>query len=235
MTAEDVKRGLMAYAKTDDSVFLQRFFKTNEGQYGAGDVFIGVRVPQTRAVCRQYKGLPLGEVQKLLNSEVHECRLAALILLSNQYAEASDEQKQAIYALYLKNVYAGRVNNWDLVDVSVEHVIGVHLMKRSREVLFTLASSNNVWQRRVAMVSTFHFLKQGDPSTTLEIAEVLLYDSHDLIQKAVGWMLREMGKRVDEQLLVDFLQKHYKKMPRTMLRYAIERLSGEQRLHFMKR
>lgn len=235
-TADDLKKALQAHAKTEDGLFLQRFFKTGKGQYGEGDVFIGVRVPQTRAVCKQFANLPLAEVQKLLSSEVHEYRLAAVILLGTAYRSATQERKQKIFDLYLQNVRAGRVNNWDLVDTSAEFIIGPHVAAAHapRQLLTELAASDQLWERRVAMLSTFYFLKHDDPSATLEIAEILLHDPQDLIQKAVGWMLREMGKRVDRQLLLDFLSKHAATMPRTMLRYAIEHLTPEQRAHFMQ-
>ncbi|HSX28118.1 MAG TPA: DNA alkylation repair protein [Candidatus Saccharimonadales bacterium] len=233
MTAAEVTKALRAHASAEDAVFLQRFFKTGEGEYGAGDVFIGVRVPATRAVCKQFKELPLTEIQKLLDSNVHEYRLAALILLGNKYAKADPATQKQIYTLYLQNVAAGRVNNWDLVDSSAELIVGPYLEDRPREPLARLAKSDNLWQKRVAMVSTFYYLKHGDPVTTIEIAEILLHDPNDLIQKAVGWMLREMGKKVDEEVLIDFLEKHAATMPRTMLRYAIERLSPTQKAHFM--
>jgi len=231
MTAREVIGALKAHADAKDAVFLQRFFKTAEGQYGAGDVFIGVRVPAIRAVCKRFKNLPLGEVEKLLASDIHECRVAAVIVLVGQFAGAPKE----IYDMYLKNVYAGRINNWDIVDISAEFIVGEYLKDKPRDVLFELAKSTNIWQRRVAMLSAFQFVKSGDASTTLALAEILLHDSHDLIQKAVGWMLREVGKRCDEVLLTTFLEKHAKEMPRTMLRYAIERLSPTQKAHFMRR
>lgn len=231
MSAQEVISALQAHANAKDAVFLQRFFKTAEGQYGADDVFIGVRVPATRAVCKRFKDLPLGEIEKLLASDIHECRVAAVIMLVSQFARAPKE----IYDIYLKNVYAGRINNWDIVDISAEFIIGEYLKDKPRDILFELAKSKSVWQRRVAMLSAFQFVKSGDASTTLALAEILLHDSHDLIQKAVGWMLREIGKRCDEALLVGFLEMHFTEMPRTMLRYAIERLSSEQKAHFMQR
>ncbi|HUS26761.1 MAG TPA: DNA alkylation repair protein [Nevskiaceae bacterium] len=234
MTAQDVKKALAAQGSADDAVFLQRFFKTGEGQYGAGDVFIGVRMPVIRQICKQFAALPLPEVQKLLDSEVHEHRMAGLIILATGYKKASAPQQQAIYDLYLRNVKKGRVNNWDLVDVTTEFVIGEYLRNRPRDILFTLAKSDNIWQRRVAIMSSFAFVKTGDPSTTLQLAELLLQDKHDLIQKAVGWMLREIGKRVDRQLLLDFLEQHAHDMPRTALRYAIEHLPPAQKAHFMQ-
>lgn len=233
MTADDVMDALAAHAKPDDAVFLQRFFKTGPGQYGAGDVFIGVRVPQTRAICKQFRSLPLGEVQKLFNSKVHEHRLAAGILLSYQYPKAPD--KQAVYELYLKNARGGRVNNWDIVDTTAECVIGRHLWETGapRDVLFELAHSNNLWHKRIGILSSFYFVRQGDPITTLTLAEVLVHDPHDLIQKAVGWMLREVGKRADRKLLTGFLDSHAATMPRTALRYAVEHLPAEQKLYYM--
>jgi 3-methyladenine DNA glycosylase AlkD len=233
MNAADVKAALQKYANTDDAVFLQRFFKTGPGQYGEGDVFIGVRVPATRQVCRQFKDLPLAEVQKLLNSPVHEHRLAAVILLANKYPRANAAEQQAIYDLYLKNVYAGRVNNWDIVDISCAELIGAHVADGSHAVLYKLARSNDVWQKRVAIISTFYFLRHGDASTSLDMADILLHDPHDLIQKAVGWTLREAGKRTEQKILTDFLDKHAHDMPRTALRYAIEHLSTEQKRHYM--
>lgn len=234
MNAETVKQALAHHANKDDAVFLQRFFKTGPGQYGEGDVFIGVRVPQTRAVCKQYSALPLSEVQKLLTSKVHEYRLAALIIMTYEYPNVGAAKKQAIYELYMKNLYEGNINNWDLVDVSAEYIVGPYLQDKSKDVLYKLARSENIWRRRVAILSTFAYIKQGNPSTTFELAKILLHDSQDLLQKAVGWMLREVGKRVDEKILTDFLRTYAHEMPRTMLRYSIERLSPEQRAYFMK-
>lgn len=235
MNATNVTAALQQHAKPEDAIFLQRFFKTGPGQYGEGDVFIGVRVPQARAICKAFAALPLPEVQQLLNSDVHEYRLAGLMILTYKYPKANEADKAAIYDLYLKNVRAGRVNNWDLVDVSADKIVGPYLQGRSLSVLDSLAKNKDIWQRRVAMISTFHFLKYGDPAPTLHIAELLLHDQRDLIQKAVGWMLREMGKKIEEKLLTDFLEAHYRDMPRTMLRYAIERLSAEQKAYFMHR
>ena len=235
MNAEGLMEALKAYADPDDAVFLQRFFKTAEGQYGAGDRFIGVRVPQIRRVCRQFRDLPLSEIEKLLASDIHECRLAGVVLLADQYAVSDTVKKRAIYDVYVKNVYEGRINNWDIVDASAEFIIGEYLWDKPRDLLFSLAKSENIWQRRVAVLSSFAYIKRGDSSTTLELAALLLHDPHDLIQKAVGWMLREVAMRCDEKVLTTFLEKHYTAMPRTMLRYAIERLLPEQKLYFMKK
>jgi 3-methyladenine DNA glycosylase AlkD len=233
MTADDIKTALEKHANADDAVFLQRFFKTGKGQYGEGDEFIGVRVPATRQVCKAFKDLPLAEVQKLLDSPVHEHRLAGAIILAYKYPKVDETAKQAIYDLYLKNLRRGRINNWDIVDVTVEQVIGAHLEKHDRKVLYELAKSDDVWQKRAAIISTFAYIKKGDPATSLDIIDILLHDPHDLIQKAVGWMLREIGKRVDEKLLTDFLDKHAHNMPRTALRYALEKLAPAQKAHYM--
>jgi len=233
MTARDVQQALRKLASAADAQNLQRFFKTAPGQYGAGDVFIGVRMPQIRQVCRQYRALPLPQVQHLLDSQVHEDRMAALIILTLQYPGAQAAAQQAIFDMYMHNVYAGRVNNWDLVDVTAHMVVGAHLVDRPRDVLFALARSNNVWQKRVALLSSFRFMQRGDASTTLALVDILLHDPHDLIQKAVGWMLREIGKRVDRQLLLNYLDQHAHDMPRTALRYAIEHLPPSQRAHYL--
>jgi 3-methyladenine DNA glycosylase AlkD len=233
MTAEDVKTALGKYAKTDDAAFLGRFFKTGEGQYGAGDVFVGIRVPDTRRVCRTFMELPLEEVEKLLRSQIHEHRLAAVILLCDQFKKADGNGRKAIYDAYLTAVYDGYVNNWDIVDTSAEFIIGEYLWDKPRGLLFELAGSSDLWQRRVAVLSSFAFIKRGDASTTFKLAGLLLHNDHDLIQKAVGWMLREIGKRCDEMLLVKFLDLHASEMPRTMLRYSIERLDPAQKKKYM--
>jgi 3-methyladenine DNA glycosylase AlkD len=233
-TAKRLEAALVAEANSDDAMFLQRFFKTGEGQYGAGDLFIGVRVPVTRKVCGLAE-LPIKEVEELLASPVHECRLAAVILLANRYKKANEEERELVYRMYVAAVDKGQINNWDIVDTSAEFIIGEYLWTRSRDSLFKMAKSEDVWHRRVAVLSSFGFIKKGDPSTTLQLAELLLHDNHDLIQKAVGWMLREIGKRIDRGLLIDFLEKHAKEMPRTMLRYAIEHLDQQQRARFMLR
>lgn len=233
LTAAAFKDALQAYAKADDAAFLQGFFKTGPGQYGEGDVFIGVRVPQTRLVCKQFFALPLPEVKKLLASPVHEHRLAAVILLSNQYKKADETLKQEIFDLYMRALYDGRINNWDIVDSSAPAIVGEYLYERPRDLLVELAHSDSLWERRVAIIATFQFLKQGDPTTSLAIAEMLMGDKQDLIHKAVGWMLREVGKHIDRATLTQFLDKHAAHMPRTMLRYSIEHLPPAQRMHYL--
>ncbi len=233
LNAVELQNELAKHASDADAIFLQRFFKTGKGQYGEGDQFIGVRVPMTRKVCKQFKDLPLPEVQKLLDSPIHEHRLAGVILLATTYSKASKETQEQIYDMYLRNVYKRRINNWDLVDVTAEHVVGAHEYKTDRKILFELARSPDIWQKRVAIMSAFYFIKRGDASTTLQLAEILLNDTHDLIQKAVGWQLREVGKRVDRQSLLNFLNKHAATMPRTTLRYAIEHLNKSTRQYYM--
>jgi 3-methyladenine DNA glycosylase AlkD len=233
MTAQEVKEELQKSASAEDALFLQGFFKTGEGHYGAGDVFIGVRMGPNRAAAKKFKDLPLAEVQKLLDSKVHEHRMVGLLILTMKYPMAEAVDKQHIYEFYLKNIYKGRVNNWDLIDVTCPRLIGQHLVGKSHDVLYVLAKSEDLWQRRVAIVSTFTFIAKGEPATSIDLAKILLHDEHDLIQKAVGWMLREIGKRCDRAILLKFLDEHSHEMPRTMLRYSIEHLPPDQRSHYM--
>ncbi|MGV9415371.1 DNA alkylation repair protein [Nocardia sp. NPDC003693] len=238
LTAAAVQAELAGVADAGDAVHLQRFFKTGPGEYGAGDVFIGVRVPQTRKVAKRFAELPLDQIAILLDSSVHEHRLAGLVILNSWMARAVSLRRrdiatqERIVKFYLDAVRRGRVNNWDLVDASAEYTLGPWFAERPRDPLFRLAEQESLWERRVALLTTFHFIKSGDPSTTLELCTVLLSDKRDLIQKAVGWMLREIGKRVDERVLLDFLAAHAAEMGRTALSYATEHLSSEQRAHY---
>lgn len=240
-TAADVQTALAEVADPQDAVFLQRFFKTGPGQYGEGDVFVGVRVPQVRAVAKKFAGLPLDQLDILLDSDVHEHRLAALIMLNSLFAAASrtasrnDDRRGEIADFYLAAVRRGRVNNWDLVDSSAEFVLGEFLYDRPRDLIFELAASPTLWERRVAVLSTFAFIKRGDASSTLQVARQLVADREDLMQKAVGWMLREVGKRVDRALLLEFLDANAARMPRTMLSYATEHLTPEERVAYRNR
>ncbi len=224
-TAADVQAALAAQASAADAVHLQRFFKTGPGDYAAGDVFIGVRVPETRKVAKEFRELPGAELDVLLDSPVHEHRLAALIVMNAQYKRAPAETVER----YLAAVRRGRVNNWDLVDVSAENILGPWLYERDRALLDEFAASESLWERRVAVLTTFAFIKRGDPSTTLALAVRLLPDRADLIQKAVGWMLREVGKKVDRAVLTGFLDTHAPDMGRTALSYATEHLDPEVR------
>lgn len=228
-SARDVQAALAAVASETDAVQLRRYFKTGPGEYGEGDVFIGVRVPRTREIAKRFGELPLGEIDVLLDSAVHEHRLAGLIILNARAAKATDAR---CVELYLAAVRRGRVNNWDLVDSSAEYVLGEYLLDRPRDVLFDLAASPMLWERRVGVLASFAFIKRGDAGTTLELARLLLRDREDLMHKAVGWMLREVGKRVDEKLLLDFLDEHAAEMPRTMLSYAVEKLGPAPRAYY---
>jgi 3-methyladenine DNA glycosylase AlkD len=224
-TAEAVRAALAEVANAADAVFLQRFFKTGPGEYGEGDVFLGVRVPATRAVVKRFRGISFDEIDALLDDEVHEHRLAGLLLL----VAASRADAALAVERYLAAVRRGRVDNWDLVDSSSEFLLGAWLVDRDRSVLDDLAASAVLWERRVAVLATFAFIKRGDASTTLELAARLLDDREDLMHKAVGWMLREVGKRVSRDALTGFLDEHAPRMPRTMLSYATEHLSPEER------
>jgi 3-methyladenine DNA glycosylase AlkD len=208
-----------------------RFFKTAPGEYGAGDRFIGIRVPVLRRLAREFQSLPLSATVELLQSPIHEERLLALLILTDAYERADESGRAAIYRLYLKNL--ARVNNWDLVDSSAPRIVGPHLEKRSWKILFRMARSKNLWRRRVAVLATFHFIRLGDFGDSLRLGEFLLDDEHDLMHKAVGWMLREIGKR-DLEELNKFLLKHAARMPRTMLRYAIEKLPERNRQFYLQ-
>jgi 3-methyladenine DNA glycosylase AlkD len=236
MKAADVRKELKSMADPDKAAILQRFFKTGPGHYGEGDIFLGVMVPKSRQVAKKFSQLPLEEVRRLLYSRIHEERLVALLILARRYscASSSREEKEEIVKFYLDNIK--QVNNWDLVDLSAPNILGAHLADRDdrRRLLYRLAGSENVWERRIAILATHHFIRNGDFSDTLKIAEMLLQDRHDLIHKAAGWMLREVGKR-DAAVEEEFLEKHYSVMPRTMLRYAIEKLPESNRRRYRKK
>jgi len=229
-TLAAARRSLVAAGNASDAQFLQGFFKTGLGQYGEGDRFLGIRVPATRALAREYRDLALKDVEALLHDKWHEARLLALVLLGDAYERGTRAEQIAIYRLYLRNT--NWVNNWDLVDSSASQIIGAHLATRSRAQLYKLARSKNMWERRIAIVATFAFIRTGEFEDSLQLAAMLLNDSHDLIHKAVGWVLREVGKK-DIASLTTFLEAHAAAMPRTMLRYSLERLSPEQRRRFM--
>ena len=230
---DGLRRELREAAEPERMEMLQRFFKTGPGGYGEGDVFLGVRVPAVRAVARRYADLVLEDVSDLLHSPIHEERLTALVILVRRYGRADESDKQSIFNLYLQNT--PYVNGWDLVDASAPHIVGAHLLGRGEtrgRVLDRLASSTSVWERRIAIMATFPFLRAGCCDETLRLARVLLGDGHDLIHKATGWMLREVGKR-DQALLVSFLDRHTGDMSRTMLRYSVERLDPQLRAKLM--
>lgn len=209
----------------------QRFFKTGPGEYGEGDIFLGITVPELRKLAKEYQAIALAEVAQILRSTIHEERLLALLILIRAYARGDARFKEKIYNLYLKNTRY--INNWDLVDTSAEHIVGAFLMDKGKKPLYALVQSSDLWERRIAIMATFHFIKGGQFTETLKIARMLLSDKEDLIHKAVGWMLREVGKRL-LQAEEQFLKAHYKKMPRTMLRYAIERFPEAKRQRYLK-
>ncbi len=221
---------LRALASPGTAAILQRFFKTGPGQYGEGDVFLGIKVPPLRALARQYRDADLRTISTLLDSRYHEERLFALLLLMQFYERGSDEDQSAAYKFYLNNTQ--RINNWDLVDISAPHIVGRHLENKPRKILDKLACSSSLWERRIAILAAFHFIRLNEFADTLRIAAILLHDEHDLMHKAVGWMLREVGKR-DLAAEEDFLQQHYHDMPRTMLRYAIERFPEQRRRRYL--
>jgi len=230
MDAKSLQAELRSHADAKAAANLAEFFKTYEGGYGEGDQFLGLKVPVIRAVCRSFRNLPLAEIEQLLESPIHEDRMAALIILSGQALKADPAIKKQLYEFYLR--HTSRVNNWDLVDLSCRDVVGAYLLDKPRNVLYELAKSDNLWERRIAIVSTWEFIRRKQLDDTLTIAEILLHDKHDLIQKAVGWMLREVGKRERARLVI-FLDTHAHAMPRTMLRYAIERFPPDQRQHYL--
>ncbi|MGE3063244.1 MAG: DNA alkylation repair protein [bacterium] len=216
----------------EKAIILKRFFKTGKGEYGEGGVFWGIQVPLLKRIAATHINDGLDAVEKLLGSEVHEVRFTALQILVNKY-EKTPSERDDVYKIYLRNTK--RINNWDLVDCSCYKIAGEHLLKRKRNILYSLAKSENLWERRISIVSTFRFIQNREHEDTLKISELLLEDKHDLMHKAVGWMLREVGKRVGQDKEELFLKKHYKKMPRTMLRYSIEHFPKELKKFYMKK
>ena len=206
------------------------FFKTGRGQYGEGDIFLGVTVPEQRQVAKKYIDLPLNDLQELLSSKIHEHRLTALLILVSKYEKADSASKDKYFSFYLDNTK--NINNWDLVDLSAPRIVGDYLYKKDRSILFKLAKSNNLWERRIAILSTFTFIRNNDFDVAIIISELLLHDEHDLIHKAVGWMLREIGKR-DQEIEEQFLSKYCSEMPRIMLRYALERFDEKKRRFYL--
>ncbi len=227
-----LKKELRNLADYEYAEVLQRFFKTGKGEYGEGDVFLGIKVPVQRKIAGEFKDLNIQKIQRLLNSKIHEERSVALFILISQYARGEAKIKKQVYNFYLNNTK--NINNWDLVDSSAPNIVGDYLLGKPRNILYKLAGSKNLWERRIAVVASYAFIKNNDFKDTIKIAEILLKDEHDLIHKAVGWMLREVGKK-DEKALEKFLDKHYKIMPRTMLRYAIERLSDKKRKFYLRK
>ena len=226
-----IKKEIQEFADKKQAEILQKIFKTEKGEYGEGDIFLGVKVPVQRKIARKYSRIGLLKIKELMKSKIHEYRMTALIILVTKYKKASEEEKANIFEFYLKNIkYA---NNWDLVDLSAPNIVGAFLFDKKKSILYNLVQSDNLWERRIAIVSSLYFIKKKEFQDTLALSEILLNDSHDLIQKSVGWMLREVGKR-DEIVLENFLKMHYKELPRTTLRYAIERFEEEKRQRYLK-
>lgn len=221
---------ILSSANKKKAVILSNFFKTGKGQYGEGDVFLGISVPQQRKIALSFLDLSYSDLQKFLNSKYHEFRLIALLILVKKFKDSSESERKRVFDFYLKNLK--NINNWDLVDLSSYNIVGAYLFDKNRKTLYDLAISKHLWSRRVAMVSTFYFIKNKDLNDVFKIAKILLNDKHDLMHKAVGWMLREAGKR-DQVRLEKFLLDNQKKIARTTWRYAIERFSPEKRYYFM--
>jgi len=231
MTKRSVLNELKASASKSYAIKLKKFFKTKPGTYGEKDVFIGVSVPKIRAIVKRHPNLNQADIESFIHSKIHEQRLMGLIYWERIYSSGDDKTKKTIYNLYLKNIR--QINNWDLVDISAHKIIGSYLLLGNKNKLYTLAKSNDLWERRIAIVSTFCFIKKGLFNETFQIASMLLKDKEDLIHKAVGWMLREVGKK-DILALEQFLKKYYRVMPRTMLRYAIEKFPEKRRKEYLK-
>ncbi|MBI3334704.1 DNA alkylation repair protein [Candidatus Pacearchaeota archaeon] len=236
MTLKSLRSELDKMSDSSKAKILQGFFKTGSGDYGEGDIFLGISVPESRNIAVKYNNLSFKEIISLLQSKIHEERLIGLLILVHNY-EKNSGKREEIFNFYLSNSHA--INNWDLVDLSAYQIVGRHIFNQGKSnlslggLLFKLADSENIWERRIAIISTYYFIKNNRFDETLEIAEMLLKDKHDLIHKAVGWMLREVGKR-DKEALVKFLKRDYKSMPRTMLRYAIEKFPEKERKAYLK-
>lgn len=230
MSSKQMINDILQLGNADIAEHSKRFFKTGPGEYGEGDKFVGIRVPPLRKIAKKYKFLPLEEVSHVIQSEYHEIRLAAVMLLVYRIERADNLVLEEVVDFYLKHLEY--VNNWDLVDSSCHKILGRYLIEKEKDLLFHFAHSPNIWERRIAMITCYYFIKRKSYSTALEIATLLLHDSHDLIHKAVGWMLREIGK-LDLDVELEFLDKHFRDMPRTMLRYAIEKFEEPLRLKYL--
>ena len=227
----ELQKKIKVLGSPEVSKTMKWYFKTGKGEYGEGDVFAGLKVPTQRKLAREFRDLTFADLKLLLGSPVHEERLISLFILIDKFAKSTEKEQQVIFKFYVKNRKG--VNNWDLVDLSAPKIMGKHLLEKDNSLLFKFALSKNLWERRIAILSTYEFIRNENYDTTLKIAEILLEDDHDLIHKAVGWMLREIGKR---NLMVEenFLKIHYKKMPRTMLRYAIEKFPETKRKKYLQ-
>jgi len=229
MTLENLKKDLNKLANTQKAKDYERYFKTGKGEYAEGDIFLGISIPDQRKIVSKYYSLSLSDIEKLLASKIHEHRMCALFLLVNYYQK---QDKEKAVKFYFKNIKY--INNWDLVDLSAYKILGDFFFEKDKKELEALLYSDSIWEKRIAMVSTYGFIQKGDTKTTFKYAKILLGEEHDLIHKAVGWMLREAGKK-DKKALIDFIEKNYKKMPRTTLRYSIERFNLNERKRFLEK
>jgi 3-methyladenine DNA glycosylase AlkD len=225
-----IKKDLSQLGNPERAKNLSWFFKTGKGQYGEGDIFLGITVPEQRKVAKKYADLSLDDLQELLNNKIHEYRFTALVILISKYRKTDESTKAKIFEFYLNNTQ--NINNWDLVDVSAPRIVGDYLLNKERSFLYRLAKSNSLWERRISILSTFTFIDNDDFEDALNISESLLNDEHDLIHKAVGWALREIGKR-NQEVEEQFLCEYCSQMPRTMLRYAIEKFDEKRRVFFL--
>lgn len=228
----NLREDLRAGADSKRAAATQRYFKTGKGEYAEGDIFLGVAAPQTRAIVKKYwREISITDVKNILRSEIHEERTTALLILVKKFEKGDDIQRKEIFDLYLANTK--HINNWDLVDLSAPKIIGAYLEGKDKNILLNLAESKNLWERRIAMLAVFRFIKNGDAAMALKIAEILISDKEDLIRKSVGWMLREIGKNCGQKIEEDFLRRHYRIMSRTTLRYAIERFDEGRRQDYL--
>jgi len=232
MRIDKIRTKLKLAADADKAKILQRFFKTGKGEYGEGDLFLGIQIPTLRSLVKEFPDITIDESPELLQSVYHEERMLALLFLVRAFQKGDEKTKKKVFDLYLKNT--SYINNWDLVDVTAPHIVGAWLWDKERKVLYKLAESKRLWERRIAIISTQHFIRKKDFGDTLSISKTLLNDKENLMHKAVGWMLREVGNR-NVETEETFLIEHYKQMPRTMLRYAIEKFSEKRRHEFLER
>lgn len=230
----EIEKVIENSANPEKAKLLGRFFKTGKGEYGQGDLFLGIMVPVQREIAKKFKNLPIKEIEKLIDSKIHEKRMIGLFILIDKYKKADENDKREIFDFYLKKANENKVNNWDLVDLSAPNIVGSFLIDKDRKILYKLVKSDKLWERRIAVLGTFAFIRHNDFQDSLKMAEMLMNDEHDLIHKAVGWMLREIGKR-NEKILQNFLDKNCSRMPRTMLRYAIERLPEKMSKDYLNR
>jgi len=231
MSLTEIRKAISKQINPTQAIILQRFFKTGKGEYGEGDIFYGIKVPEQRMVAKQFKDLAFDDLKELIKSKVHEERLIAAFILVDQYKRGDEKKKKIVFDFYLKNRKG--INNWDLVDLSAPKIVGAYLIDKEKKLLYKFANSKDLWEKRISIISTQTFIREYFFEDTLNISKILLQDKHDLIHKAVGWMLREIGNR-DLETEEEFLKKHYKAMPRTMLRYAIEKFPEQKRIAYLR-